>query len=106
MGEPSFAVPLSAMIHTYEAGDARVWSCKLGGPWIGEDPSCCRDTYAPSQAEARSAAITHLADVHDIYPISPESSKSWAKTEEPYAPDEDINDEPEQPRWGLMHDEF
>jgi hypothetical protein len=66
----------------------------------------CGDGFVSSQAEAESAAVAHLADVHGIVPLGHESPKSWVKTEEPYVPDEDINDEPEQPRWELMHDEF
>lgn len=61
-----FTVPLSAMFHTYEMGDAVVWSCKLGGPWIGEDPSCRTDTTANSESAAQSAAVAHLESVHGI----------------------------------------
>lgn len=65
-----FTVPLSAMFHTYEMGDAVVWSCKLGGPWIGEDPSCRTDTTANSESAAQSAAVAHLESVHGIRRMS------------------------------------
>lgn len=63
--EPSFAVPLSKLVEIDSLRDRWFWSCEFsGGSW---DPAC--DTgSAPSESEAESAAIAHLADVHNIYP--------------------------------------
>lgn len=54
MSEPAFLVPLSALVETYESG----WTCL---PCLG----VFEGGYT-SRAEAESAAIAHLAEVHGL----------------------------------------
>lgn len=61
MTDPQLLVPLSVLVDVRDFGGEghQVWSCRLG---------CRYDHVRNTREEAVSAAIQHLAEVHDIRP--------------------------------------
>lgn len=71
--EPSFVVPLSALVY-FSPIAFGAWKCEV---YDQASTDCCDEHQEASRAEAESAAIQHLAEVHGLGLAEWKPSRIW-----------------------------